>query len=99
MLREANPPALLIALDDALRDYALSPERVMDWLAEHGYEIALYDADRHQIGSGAEPWKRSRTVIAIARAAPHLVSRRLAGLDAKPHDPTSRYPPPLASPP
>src|SRR3546814_20160445 len=68
MLREANPPALLIALDDALRDYALSPERVMDWLSEHGYEIALYDGDRHQIGYGAEPWKRSRTVIAIARA-------------------------------
>jgi FkbM family methyltransferase len=91
MLREANPPALLIALDDALRDYALSPERVMEWLAEHGYEIALYDADRHQIGYGAEPWKRSRTVIAIARAARNLVSRRLAGLDDKLHDPIFRY--------
>ena len=91
MLFRSNPPALLIALDDALRDYALSPERVMDWLSEHGYEIALYDADRHHIGYGAEPWKRSRTVIAIGRAARNLVSRRLAGLDDKLHDPIFRY--------
>lgn len=91
MLREANPPALLIALDEALRDYALSPERVMDWLAEHGYEIALYDADRHQISYEAEPWTRSRTVLAIARAARNVVSRRLAGLDDALADPIFRY--------
>ena len=91
MFREANPPALLLALDDALGDYGLTPEQVMDWLAEHGYEIVLYDADRHQIAYEAAPWRRSRTVIAIARAARNLVSRRLAGLDDTLHDPIFRY--------
>ncbi len=91
MLRDANPPALLIALDESLRDYALSPEQVLDWLAEHGYEIVLYDADRHQISYEAAPWQRSRTVIAIARAARNLVSLRLAGLDHSLHDPVFRY--------
>jgi FkbM family methyltransferase len=91
MFREANPPALLVALDEALGDYGLSPEQVMDWLAEHGYEIVLYDADRHQIAYEATPWRRSRTVIAIARAARNLVSRRLAGYDDPLHDPIFRY--------
>jgi FkbM family methyltransferase len=91
MLRDANPPALLIALDDSLRDYALTPEHVLEWLAAHDYEIALYDADRHQISYEAAPWRRSRTVLALARAARNLVSLRLAGLDHSLHDPVFRY--------
>jgi len=81
MLREANPPALLVALDEALADYGLSPEAAIEWLDEHDYEVALYNADQHRIDYGAAPWQRSRTVIALARAARNLVSRRLAGYD------------------
>lgn len=81
MLREANPPALLIALDNALADYGLSPEAAIEWLDEHDYEVALYNADQHRIDYGAAPWQRSRTVIALARAARNFVSRRLAGFD------------------
>lgn len=91
MFRDANPPVLLIALDEALGEYGLSPERVMDWLAEHGYEVVLYDADRHQIAYEATPWQRSRTVIAIARAGRNLVSRRLAGNSEPVNDPIFRY--------
>lgn len=91
MLREANPPALLVALDEALEDYALSPEQVMEWLTEHGYEMVLYDSDRHEISYEAAPWRRSRTVIAIAQAARNVVSRRLAGHDDPLHDPIFRY--------
>lgn len=81
MLRDANPPVLLIALDEALGDYGLSPARAIDWLDGHDYEVALYDADRHRIDYGAAPWQRTRTVIALARAARNFVSRRLAGFD------------------
>lgn len=81
MLQHANPPVLLIALDDALRDYGLSPEQAIDWLDVHGYEVALYDGDQHRLDYGAAPWQRSRTVIALARAARNYVSRRLAGFD------------------
>jgi FkbM family methyltransferase len=86
MLRQANPPVLLIAIDDALADYGLSPEQAIDWLDDHDYEVALYNADQHRLDYGATPWRRSRTVIALARAARNYVSRRLAGIDDAEND-------------
>ena len=91
MLRESNPAVVLLALDEALGDYGLTPQQVMDWLSEHDYEIALYNADQHLIDYDAAPWRRSRTVMAIARAARNLVSRRLAGLDDTLDDPAFRF--------
>jgi len=84
MLRESNPPALLVALDQALADYGLSPERVAEWLLDQGYELVLYDADRHCLDYGASPWRTRRVVLAIARAGRNQVSQRLAGAPGEP---------------
>ncbi len=77
-LAGANPPAILLALDNALGDFGHSPGQVADWLAERGYDTILYDADRHQLEYVEEPWCRRRLVLAVAQSARNEVSRRLA---------------------
>ncbi|MGH6961709.1 MAG: hypothetical protein ACREE7_14610, partial [Dongiaceae bacterium] len=78
----ANPPALLIALDSALADFGATADMVADWLDERGYELAFYDTDRNLIEYPDAPWRRRRTVLAMARAARNFVLQRLAGTPA-----------------
>jgi FkbM family methyltransferase len=77
-LAEANPPALLVALDSALADFGTTPEIVADWLDDRGYEIALFDADKNLIEYPDIPWRRRRKVLAMARSARNFVLQRLA---------------------
>jgi FkbM family methyltransferase len=81
MLREANPPALLIAMDSALNECGSSPEQLTDYLGALGYECILYDADRHKLDYVGAPWTRRRYVLAVAQKGRNFVSSRLAGLD------------------
>jgi FkbM family methyltransferase len=81
MLREANPPALLIAMDDALNQCGTSPEQLTDFLTAQGYESILYDADRHKLDYIAKPWTKRRIVLAVAQKGRNFVSSRLAGMD------------------
>lgn len=77
-LAEANPPAILIALDAALMDFGTSPGAVADWLGDHGYDTILYDGDAHRLEYCAEPWQRRRLVLAVAQRARNEISQRLA---------------------
>jgi FkbM family methyltransferase len=81
MLREANPPALLIAMDSALNECGSSPEQLTDFLVAHGYESILYDADRHKLDYVGAPWTKRRYVLAVAQTGRNYVSSRLAGMD------------------
>jgi FkbM family methyltransferase len=81
MLREANPPALLIAMDSALNECGSSPEQLTDYLGAMGYECILYDADRHKLDYVGAPWTKRRYVLAVAQKGRNFVSSRLAGLD------------------
>jgi FkbM family methyltransferase len=81
MLREANPPALLIAMDDALNQCGSSPEQLTDFLTDHHYELILYDADRHKLDYVGKPWSKRRYVLAVAQKGRNYVSSRLAGMD------------------
>lgn len=81
MLRQANPPAILIAIDAAIEECGSSPRQLVGFLASCGYECILYDAERHKLDYVAEPWTRRRLVLAVAGNARNFVSARLAGMD------------------
>lgn len=81
MLRETNPPALLIAMDTALNECGSSPEQLSDFLLAHGYESILYDADRHRLDYVGAPWTKRRFVLAVSQKGRNFVSSRLAGMD------------------
>jgi FkbM family methyltransferase len=78
-LAESNPPAILVALDASLADFGATPEVVADWVDEHGYELALYDADRNTIDYPPDPWRVRRYVLAMARMSRNFILQRLAG--------------------
>jgi len=83
-LAKCHPPVMLLAMDDALRDFGSSPAVLIDWLDEIGYEIAFYDADRNVIEYPDIPWQRRRKLLAIARRERNTVLRRLADHPASP---------------
>lgn len=77
-LRNANPPAILLAIDSALSDFGVTADLLIGWLDERGYEITLYDVDRNMIDYPETPWRQRRMVLAMARAARNNILRRLA---------------------
>lgn len=83
-LAKCHPPVILLAMDDALKDFGSSPAALIDWLDELGYEIAFYDADRNVIEYPDIPWQRRRKLLAIARRERNTVLRRLADHPAAP---------------
>jgi FkbM family methyltransferase len=83
-LAKCHPAVILLAMDDALKDFGSSPAALIDWLDELGYEIAFYDADRNVIEYPDIPWQRRRKLLAIARRERNTVLRRLADHPAAP---------------
>jgi FkbM family methyltransferase len=77
-LRNANPPALLVAVDSALTEFGITADLLADWLDERGYEITLYDVDRNMVDYPETPWRQRRIVLAMARSARNHVLKRLA---------------------
>jgi FkbM family methyltransferase len=88
-LAKSHPPVMMLAMDDALKDFGSSPPALVDWLDELGYEIAFYDADRNVIEYPDIPWQRRRKLLAIARKERNTVLRKLADHPAAPGRPAA----------
>lgn len=77
LLAEANPPVWLIEINDSLRDFGFTEHEFKNWLLEHGYELALYDADLNELNfTYPEPWLHSQNVFAIAKQHKHQIAQR-----------------------
>lgn len=68
LLRTANPPVWLLEMNGELRRYGFTEEDLRDWLAERGYDLALYDADRERFVCPERPWELRANVLAVCRA-------------------------------
>ena len=77
LLGDANPPVWLLEMNGACRRYGWSEDRLAAWLAQRGYDLALYDADVGTLDFGPRPWLRQPNVLAIARGARSAVLERL----------------------
>jgi len=78
LLRRPNPPAVLIAMDSALRDFGHTPRQVMGWLAAREYTACFYDGRRHVMLHAADPWRLHRVLFAFPAGAHNAISQRLA---------------------
>jgi FkbM family methyltransferase len=88
MFRATNPPVWLLEMKDyLLTRFGFSPSDLEEWLNQHGYELAFYDADRETLDFQPELWRSHSNVIAVARAARDMVCQRL--VHGKPYCGTS----------
>lgn len=79
MLAEANPPVWLLELNGSLHRYGWTESGLAEWLAEQGYDLAIYDADTRQLSYPDRPWEQGQAnVLAIARSQRAQVEARLA---------------------
>jgi FkbM family methyltransferase len=81
LLAGANPPVWLIELNGSLHAFGHTEEGFVLWLANRGYDVALYDADRNVLDFQREkPWLESPNVLAVARAQRQAVAKRSGAL-------------------
>jgi Methyltransferase FkbM domain len=78
MLTETNPPVWLVEMNGLLRDFGWTEESLAAWLAEKGFELAVYDADDRRLRFPDSPWLERANVLAIAGAARKTVEARLS---------------------
>ena len=77
MLKGANPPVWLLEINGALHAFGFTESTFADWLSGQGYDLGLYDADRHEFCfSHPRPWELSPNVFAVARDSKLLVAER-----------------------
>jgi FkbM family methyltransferase len=76
MLVDHNPPVWLLELNGALHTYGFSEQEFSDWLADHEYDLALYDADSRTLNFKSKPWLESGNVLAIQRKMKEYVLKR-----------------------
>lgn len=77
LLKDANPPVWLLELNGSLQAFGYTESTFSDWLSDHGYDLGLYDADRHEISfTHPRPWELSHNVFAVARDHKLLVAER-----------------------
>lgn len=77
MLKEANPPVWLLELNGSLHAFGFTESTFSDWLSLQGYDIGLYDADRHELSfTHPQPWEQSPNVFAVARNRKLQVAER-----------------------
>lgn len=67
MLSDHNPPVWLLELNGALHAFGFDEMELADWLADQGYDLALYDADTHTLRFEKKPWLEAGNVLAISR--------------------------------
>ncbi len=80
-----NPPVWQIELNGLLRAYGFAEQGFADWIAERGYDCAVYDADRRELHFDERPWEERPNVLAIARSRRGEVLTRLReGTDPRP---------------
>ncbi|MCO6454185.1 MAG: FkbM family methyltransferase, partial [Pirellulaceae bacterium] len=66
MLAAANPPVWLLEMNGLCGRYGHTPAQLSEWLAEHGYRLARYDADRRQLVYGDQLWTRHDNLLAVS---------------------------------
>lgn len=77
LMAGANPPVWLLELNGSLHAFGHTEQAFAAWLAEHGYDLCLYDADRHVLDfSRSQPWLESANVFAVARTRKTEVALR-----------------------
>ena len=76
MLVDHNPPVWLLELNGSLHTYGFSEQEFSDWLADHGYDLALYDADSRTLNFKSKPWLESGNVLAIQRQMKEYILKR-----------------------
>lgn len=67
MLSDHNPPVWLLELNGALHAFGFDEQGFADWLADQGYDLALYDADSRTFRFENKPWIEAGNVLAISR--------------------------------
>ena len=77
LLKEANPPVWLLELNGLLHAFDFTEAIFSDWLSLQGYDLGLYDADRHELSfTHPRPWELSPNVFAVARGCKGQVAQR-----------------------
>ncbi len=77
LLKEANPPVWLLELNGSLHAFGFTERDFAGWLAEQGYDLGLYNADRQELSfTHPQPWLVSPNVFAVARPNKQQVADR-----------------------
>lgn len=66
-LADRRPPVWILEAGKRLAAFGGSPEALVAWLSERGYEAGLYDADRRAFTFGGRPWDSRPNIVAVAR--------------------------------
>ena len=78
LLKAANPPVWqLECVGRLLRPLGLRPADLEQWLAAHGYALAVYDADRRELMKSTAPWRLRKNILALHAPAWPTVEARL----------------------
>ncbi|WP_440997946.1 FkbM family methyltransferase [Arhodomonas sp. SL1] len=78
MLAARNPPVWLLEVNGCLHRYGHTEEGLRDWLAERGYRMAVYDADKGRLRYPQRPWEERPNVLAVAEDCVDHVTTRIA---------------------
>jgi FkbM family methyltransferase len=77
-LARGNPPVLQIEMDGYSKKYGVQTHDFIAWLAEHGYDVGIYDATRNVIEFTDKPWRQGAlNVLAVSRNRQREVIERL----------------------
>ena len=77
LLQEGNPPIWLLELNGQLHAFGFTEAAFSNWLSLQGYDLGLYDADRHELNFKYDrPWELSPNVFAVARNQKLKVAER-----------------------
>ena len=78
ILRAGNPPVWLLELKDRLlRRFDSSAASFAAFLDQHGFRLAIYNADANQLSFPPKPWEEHGNVLAIHRDHVQHVEDRL----------------------
>lgn len=88
-LAAADPPVWLIEVNGKLHDYGFDENQLEDWLAERGYDLAVYDADFRVLRFGRGLWRKRSSepgagnLFAVARERRNAIMKRLQGNETR----------------
>lgn len=80
-LARGNPPVLQIEMDGYSKKYGVQTHEFIAWLAEHGYNVGIYDATRNVIEFTDKPWLQGAlNVLAVSNNRQQEVVDRIGDL-------------------
>ena len=77
LLKNSNPPVLLLEINEAFRRYNFSESDIINYLNQKGYEMAIYNAKNNSI-EFTKYRKNHPNVLFIARPYKQIVANRLS---------------------